>query len=394
MHGVHELGEAARLKLRLLADGVRVSASARELWAAWFEGPLTLAEYATTSGTTLLLPEAHYVNAPIGDGPGLPLLDVSDGSFVVEYDDEQVPVTPIPVPDFTDDLQPDADTGVLRPHAHFGVVHTDRVRVSPITGCAFRCGFCDLPYEFEYQKRNVENLLAVIRAADDDPAVDVRHVLVSGGTPRAPRAARPGRPGSDDEAWIDGIFERLAAESPLPVDVMLPPRKRLSHAAWMKDRGIHALSVNLEVSDEQRARQLAPAKAKIGRAHTLRYIEHAVEAFGVGQVQSLVVFGAAIEPLESTLRGVADLVDRGCVPVLSPFRPHHLTPLARAPAATHAEIVEAYERTLELCVESPYDIFPGPRCVACHHNTVSVPFDDPFFVGHPEIVAGARWTTS
>ena len=175
-------------------------------------------------------------------------------------------------------------------------------------------------------------------------------MLISGGTPRAPRAARPGRPGSDDEAWIDGIFADLAARSPLPVDVMMPPRRDLgSSRDGCRPPASTRVSINLEISDPERARELAPAKAKLGREYSLDYVERAVEAFGVGFVQSLLVFGSAIEPLESTLRGVQDLVDRGCMPVLSAFRPHHATPLADAPPASYEEIVEAYERTLEIC---------------------------------------------
>ncbi|HEX4805798.1 MAG TPA: hypothetical protein VFU94_07850, partial [Conexibacter sp.] len=173
--------------------------------------------------------------------------------------------------------------------------------------------------------------------------------------------------------------------------VMMPPRRDLGHPAWLHAQGVNAVSINLEVSDELRARQIAPAKARLGRRHTLDCIERAVEAFGVGRVQSLVVLGAAIEPLESTLRGVQDLVDRGCVPVLSAFRPHRLTPLARAPSAAFDEVVTAYERTLEICERTGTGVRPGPRCVACHHNTVTVPDDSDFYL-HADDDVAAGWT--
>jgi hypothetical protein len=106
-----------------------------------------------------------------------------------------------------------------------------------------------------------------------------------------------------------------------------------------------------------------------------------VEAFGVGFVQSLIIFGAAIEPLESTLQGVQDLVDRGCIPVLSAFRPHHLTPLAEALPASYAETLDVYERTLEICDRAGNGVRPGPRCIPCHHNTATIPDGSSFYVG-------------
>ncbi|MBE2318352.1 radical SAM protein [Solirubrobacter sp. CPCC 204708] len=368
------------LKLRLLADGVRLGEDAAAAWHERFEGPLTLAEYATTSGISVALPGELYVNAPLSAGEALPQLRYDEG-FVIVADGEVVPVEVVPVPSFHTRTQTDGYDGTVQPYTNYGVTHTDRCRVSPIGGCAWKCKFCDLPYEWGYRKKHPENLLNVILAAQDDPQAPARHVLVSGGTPRAPVPARPGRPAQDDEAWIDDVFAYLAEHSPLPVDVMLPPRRDLAHAEKLRRMGINMLSVNLEVSDPERTKVLAPAKAKVGREHTLNYIERAVEAFDVGFVQSLVVFGAAIEPLESTLRGVRDLAQRGCIPVLSPFRPHHLTPLADAPPASFEEIVEVLARSIEICEQAGTGVLPGPRCVACHHNTATLPDGSEFYAG-------------
>src|SRR6185437_9581162 len=44
-------------------------------------------------------------------------------------------------------------------YTSYGFAHTDRVRISPIEGCAFTCTFCDLPYEFRYRNKDIEGLL-------------------------------------------------------------------------------------------------------------------------------------------------------------------------------------------------------------------------------------------
>lgn len=370
-----------QLKFRLLTEGIRLGDDARTLWADRYGGPITLGEYATTSGVSLVLPGDLYVNAPLEERDGGPELRTAGDGFVVSYAGRDVAVGVIPVPAFQGRTQRDGYDGTEQPYTNYGVTHTDRVRVSPIGGCAWKCHFCDLPYEFSYRKKHQDNLLEVIRAAQRDPLVPARHVLVSGGTPRAPTPARPGRPATDDEAWIDEVYAYLAEHSPLPVDVMMPPRRDLGHPERLRAAGINMVSINLEVSDPGRARKIAPVKSRVGRDHTLNYIERAVEAFDVGFVQSLVVFGAAIEPMESTLRGVKDLVDRGCIPVLSAFRPHHLTPLADAPAAGYAETLEIYERTLEICDRSDTGVRPGPRCIACHHNTATIPDRSLFYTG-------------
>lgn len=381
------------LKLRLLANGLRVAEPARRAWAERFAGPLTLAEYATTSGVSIALEGAIYVNAPLTNDDAAPALAFDGDGFCVVADGRETAAEVVPVPAFHNHEQVDRLDGTVQPYTRFGITHTDRVRVSPIEGCAWKCHFCDLPYEYGYRRKHEEDLLEVIKAAERDELAPARHVLISGGTPRAPMPARPGRPARDDEAWIDGVFAHLATHSPLPVSVMMPPRRELGHPEWLRSVGVESVSINLEVSDEGHARRIAPAKAKVGRKHTLDYIERAVEAFGIGAVQSLVVLGSAIEPLESTLRGVQDLVDRGCIPVLSPFRPHHLTPLASAPAATYDEMAAAYHRTVDICARAGNGVLPGPRCVPCHHNTVTFPDDRPFYVGVEDDLSEHRCLT-
>jgi len=368
------------LKFQLLASGVRIPEEARVAWRDRFGGPLTLAEYATTGGVALVLPGENYVNAHPVDHANAPELGIDGESWFLRHAGDDVPIDVVPVPAFHGQHTVDRYQGAVQPLTRYGVTHTDRCRVSPIEGCAWRCHFCDLPFEWDYRLKHKENLLDAIRAAKDDPLAPARHVLVSGGTPRAPRRARPDRAGRDDEAWIDDVYAFLAEHSPLPVDVMMPVRKDFSYPDWLRSAGVNMVSLNMEVSDPDRARALAAAKANIGRDHTLDYIERAVDSFGVGFVQSLIVFGEAIEPMKSTLRGVRDLVDRGCIPVLSPFRPHHLTPLAEAPAASLEEIVEVYHRTLDICEQIDNGIKPGPRCIPCHHNTATVPDGSDFYV--------------
>lgn len=384
-----DLSAAELLKFRLLANGIQVSQDAGIAWRERFRGPLTLGEYATTAGVGLVIADDLYVNAPVDNG-AVAVLALVDECFVVVDGDIAVEVGVVPVPAYHGRTQIDIIDDSVQPYTSYGVTHTDRCRVSPIAGCAWKCHFCDLPYEFRYRKRHEENLLEVIRAAEGDELSPARHVLVSGGTPRAPMSARAGRPARNDEAWIDDVYAFLAQHSPLPVDVMMPPRRDRGYPAWLRSTGVNMMSINLEISDPARAREIASAKSRVGRQHTLDYIEAAVEAFGIGFVQSLVVVGCAIEPIESTLRGVQDLVDRGCIPVLSPFRPHHLTPLADAPAATLEEILSVFLATREICHSSGNRVRPGPRCIACHHNTATVPDGTTFYFGPEDDLTDRR----
>lgn len=362
------------LKLYLLAHGIAISERAEQTWLERYGGPISLSEYASTSGVCLHTADDIWVNAPFVEefthGTDA-VLQVVDDEFVVDWRGSCIPVFVVPVPRYHDSWWVDSVNGERYRYTNIGVTHTDRVRLSPIEGCHWRCTFCDLPYEHRYRKKPVDEMLRVIDlAVADDPAA--HHVLVSGGTPTPA-----------DQAWLDDVYAQVAGASPIPVDVMMPARHDFGYPAWLRSTGVNMLSVNLEVSDPERARKITPNKARtFGRQHYLDYIEAAVRSFGVGFVQSLMVFGDAVEPLERTLEGVRDLAERGCIPVLSPFRPDPNTPLGKHGALPPGveEMKRAWDAALDICDRVGTGVRPGPRCIPCHHNTVTFPDGSDFYV--------------
>jgi len=161
----------------------------------------------------------------------------------------------------------------------------------------------------------------------------------------------------------------------------MTPREDPGYPQRLNDAGINLLSVNIEVFDPQRARSLIPNKnRRFGPQGYLDYIARAVGVLGVGRVQSLILFGAAIEPIENTLAGVRALAERGCIPVLSPFRPDPRTPMENDPPSTEAEMREVWERSVEICEVAGTGVKPGPRCVPCQHNTVTFSDGSDFYL--------------
>ncbi|MDE1970226.1 MAG: radical SAM protein [Patescibacteria group bacterium] len=358
------------LKLYLLAHGIRIEAEAEEEWMKRFGGPMSLSEYASTSGICLFTTSGIYINAPFIEAftKTTEARFVFDGEFAIVRRDTRIPVSVIPVPAYHHIMY--RDGGKEFPYTKIGVTHTDRCRISPIEGCAWVCTFCDLPYEKRYGKNPKHELLRAIELAKSDSLSPARHVLISGGTPRP-----------EDEPWIDDIYAFIAQNSPIPVDVMMPARHEMDYPAWLRSVGVNMLSINIEIWDPDRAQRITPNKARqLGREHYLNYIEEAVKAFGIGFVQSLMVFGEAIEPIESTLDGVRALVERGCIPVLSPFRPDFTTPMSKKQPATIGEMQKVYFETVRICNKSGTGLKPGPRCMPCHHNTVVFPDKSGFYV--------------
>jgi hypothetical protein len=349
-----------RIKFRLLAEGLTVSAEA-QLYIDRGNGnrPVSSADYASTSGIILRLEDDVWVNAPIAlYNPNF----VENPPFRLKLDERGLFVE---------------GTGLtcrawmwLAPAYHreknrwgedynsYAFTHADRVRVSPIEGCAITCTFCDLPYEFRYRRKRVDGIVDAVRQACTDPIQPAHHILISGGTPR-----------KEDYRFLSEVYQEVLGNfKDVPVDIMMVPMENLLDVEQLRQLGVNELSINLEIWDQRIARQVMPRKHAQGRDYYLESIERSAEILGPNRVRSMLIVG--LEPMEATLQGVMALAERGAVPVLSPFRPDPLTPLRNHKPPTAAFLEELYLRAQD--VLSKWNLRLGPSCSPCTHNTLTL----------------------
>jgi radical SAM superfamily enzyme YgiQ (UPF0313 family) len=237
--------------------------------------------------------------------------------------------------------------------------HADRARLSPMNGCSMACQFCNIPFEKpmpKYELFSPAMCVEALRIAVDDPIQPARHIMISGGTPRP----------TDAEQQRELYRQVLHTFPEIDVDIMMVPEPGLLDVEELKHEGVNELSINLEVYDEERAKQVAPQKYRYGRGYYIDFIEQAVSILGRGRVRSMLLVG--MEPLKSTLEGVRAIAERGALPVLSPFRPDPTTPLRDVPPPSYELMREAYLRGQEIALS--YDTALGPICPPCTHNTL------------------------
>lgn len=359
MHG-HSLTELQRLKIKLLAEGIRIDASAEHQLSDGGRVPLTIHEYATTGGVTLILGDDLYVNAPFDDwycagATALLRFDREGGTYVVSYPGGEVPARAIPLPGYLDAC--DQSGRKVRDTA---MSHADRVRLSPIDGCAFTCRFCDLGPK-QYALRPAEQIVESLDIAKRDTNLPAKHVLISGGTP-----------GRRHESYFDDVVSCVVAHSDLPVDVMMTPRLDVTYVERYSSAGVFGFSLNLEVYADDAAQRIIPEKQRLGREVFAQNVERAVTATGRnGRVRSLIIVG--LEEPEATLKGVEWIASLGADPVLSPFRPAQGTAMENEEPPTVALLERVYAEAHE--ISDRHGVRLGPRCIPCQHNTLSFPDD-------------------
>lgn len=345
------------LKIACLSYGVRVTGSV----LASLGGPdaLTVHEYATTGGIALRA-AGVYINAPFDDpqcvASPVSLREVNQG-FALEHAGEQFPVEAIlPLPGY---LGRRLSTGRLA--SDLVMSHCDRVRLSPIKGCVYSCGFCDLG-EMRYERRQLAELREGLELALADALLPAHHVLISGGSP-GPRHIE----------WFNDLCFDIIRYCPLPVDVMFAPQHLAGETIdRLVDAGVNSVSINLEVFSERNAREHLARKRQASYEYFEPTVVRAVEQLGrTGRVRSLIIPG--LEPEDSTIDGIQFLACLGVHPVLSPFRPARETRLAARPPVSAESLQYILQAAREIVRR--YGVALGPQCEPCQHNTLTFPWD-------------------
>ncbi|MCU0298591.1 MAG: hypothetical protein MUF33_08745 [Candidatus Nanopelagicales bacterium] len=351
------------IKIHCLSHGVRLTERAEQVLRAVQGDVLTLHEYPTTGGLTFELPHGVFVNAPFDEEYCVRaevVVDAEgDDDLVLRLGDSEVPVVrQVLLPGYLGVVGSDA-----QPITEVVMSHGDRARLSPIDGCAYDCGFCDMA-DLPYVMYPANVLVEALAVAASDTRLPVRHALISGGSPRARHYD-----------YFEEVVTAVVASTPLPVDLMMSPMvNNDGFLERVKAAGLADFSINVEIFAEAPALAALGMKYKTTRRHFARFVSRAVEltsGAGNGQTRSLIIAG--LEEPQDTLAGVDFLAGLGCIPVLSPFRPAGGTGLTSRPPVPAATLRELLDRSRELV--AGHGLRLGPDCLPCQHNTLNFPWD-------------------
>ena len=149
----------------------------------------------------------------------------------------------------------------------------------------------------------------------------VKHMVMTTGTP--PGADRGARVLSDSAAAIKAAVA-------LPIQAQCEPPDDDAWFARMREAGIDALGMHLEVVTPALRARIMPGKAQVPLERYLDAFRAAVPVFGRGQVSTYILAGLG-DSREAILDICARLVAMGVYPFVVPFVPISGTPLESHP---------------------------------------------------------------
>ncbi|MGC1122663.1 MAG: MSMEG_0568 family radical SAM protein [Candidatus Methanofastidiosia archaeon] len=217
------------------------------------------------------------------------------------------------------------------------------------------CWFCGIERSLEYggtiERKTPHQLEAVAEAAKKEGA---SHVTLTTGTVNE----------RDKGAFILAECTAALKRTGLPVHSQLEPVSR-RYLELLKDQGTDTIGIHIETVDRNLFEKICPSKDFKGFNSAW---EDSVDIFGENQVSSYVLVGLG-EDERRMKTGIEDMVQRGVIPFVVPFRPLSGTVLEFHPLPSF-KVVQMYsmwaaEKMVEVGI-NPFENEAGcVRCGAC-----------------------------
>lgn len=235
------------------------------------------------------------------------------------------------------------------PYWKIALMHLDSLASTVFQRCVYwgtdeQCHFCSIGTTLSNGRTiPVKTPALLAEVAESAARLDgAKDVTLTTGTPNRRDRGAP---------YMARCAAAIRDASGLPVQVQIEPPEDFAWFGELKDSGVEALGLHLEVFDQEVLARVAPGKAAQGLDHYLAAWEAAVEVFGPGQVSTYFILGLG-ESIESVLAGCRAAIERGVYPFVVPLRP--------APGSIRADGVppppeyvrEVYERVAPMLAEA------------------------------------------
>lgn len=255
------------------------------------------------------------------------------------------------------------------PYSRVGYFSTDRLRLHLTNHCRFKranvgCRFCNMGPEPSVTPIAARDMIEVVLAYFKGKRPS--HYMIGGQSPD---------PGEATELICNaiGAIRRVDRNIHHPINAMIVPCEE-RELDKMITAGLNEITCNLEIYDETCREKYMPGKGKISRDNYFDLLENAVvrlcDHANPDRVRSMLVVG--LEPMDSMLQAIKELVSRGIQPMLSVFRPLPETELADVVPPAMETLYKIFQQAEDICAAK--DLHLGPPCHFCQNNTLSLPY--------------------
>jgi len=192
-----------------------------------------------------------------------------------------------------------------------------------------QCRFCVFGYEKGIERKSIGNIVETLQAALKEKSGYHLH-MTGGNTFGVDRGIQY------YQDYIKKIRGTIIAS--LPISLEVSPPEDIKYLDDIIDSGVNGFSINIEVWDEERRKEICPGKSKIKRDDYFKAWRRVSERLGRFTSSSVIIVG--LDRAENIEEGIKELVKMGIKPTLIPFRPFGRCDLKDLPSADPKEFFE------------------------------------------------------
>lgn len=217
-----------------------------------------------------------------------------------------------------------------------------------------QCKFCVIGYNKKaLVKKDTKDLAEAVKFAfSQNPNYDL---VINSGLIISP---------SKGSEIIARASEEIKKDCDIKIAAELAPPEKRSYLIDLKNSGIEAVMMNLEVNDERLRRLYCPGKARlIPRDRYIEAFREANDIFGEGNVSSVLL--ANLENKYSTVDGAKKMIDLGVIPSILVFRGTDGTELENYPQANPEDVKWIYSEMQSYIKDKGLDPSKQVGCTKC-----------------------------
>jgi len=171
-----------------------------------------------------------------------------------------------------------------------------------------QCKFCTLGYRKGVEWKTVGQLAQTVAAAYEENPDYYLHL--TGGNTFTP---------DHGIKYYEKYVKAVRAESDIPISIEISPPDDLKCIDDLVSAGACGFSINMEVWDEKRRKEICPGKSQIKRELYYAAWERTSELLGKFKASSVMIVG--LDAPENIETGIKEMVAHNVKPVLIPYRP-------------------------------------------------------------------------